>query len=109
MFFYSLFSLHIFLYSDLPKDQDASNRTNSEHRDEKLERLEAGLASARALIREAMAKSKNRTSDLEDADYIPHGEIYRNAYAFHWYHLKHGLFVQYIFVICLFLAHFMLI
>ncbi|KAF8409793.1 hypothetical protein HHK36_005872 [Tetracentron sinense] len=48
----------------------------------KLERLEAGLASARALIRDA-ATNWNQTSALEDPDYVPQGNIYRNAYMFH--------------------------
>ncbi|KAL9384608.1 hypothetical protein Peur_021618 [Populus x canadensis] len=51
--------------------------------DAKLERVEAGLAMARALIREA-AEDNNCTSSLhDDLDYIPRGYIYRNACAFH--------------------------
>ena len=62
------------------------NRTR--HRDEKLERVEAELATARALIRKAISKKLllNQTiSPLEDADYVPQGDIYKNPYAFHWY------------------------
>ncbi|KAM1512672.1 hypothetical protein ACFX1Z_024204 [Malus domestica] len=50
--------------------------------DEDLKKLEAGLAAARALIGEAI-KNPNHTTPLKDADYIPKGDIYRNAYAFH--------------------------
>ncbi|XP_059663950.1 probable glycosyltransferase At3g07620 [Cornus florida] len=51
-------------------------------RDGKLERVEAGLARARSLIRDAMI-NQSRSSPLKDADYVPQGDIYRNAYAFH--------------------------
>ncbi|XP_059661297.1 probable glycosyltransferase At3g07620 [Cornus florida] len=51
-------------------------------RDAKLEGLEASLATARALIRDALI-NQSRSSPLEDSDYVPQGDIYRNAYAFH--------------------------
>ena len=54
-------------------------------RDERLEKVEASLARARALIREAMLNTPNSTSDLQDLDYVPEGNIYRNAHAFHRY------------------------
>ncbi|KAI8008832.1 putative glycosyltransferase [Camellia lanceoleosa] len=54
----------------------------SKKRDAKLKRVEASLAGARALIRNAMI-NQNRSSPLQDLDYIPNGDIYRNAYAFH--------------------------
>eukprot|EP00257_Ricinus_communis_P007753 XP_002524592.2 probable glycosyltransferase At3g07620 [Ricinus communis] len=50
---------------------------------EKLERLEAGLAMARALIKEASSLDQNYTSLHKDIDYVPHGDIYRNSCAFH--------------------------
>ncbi|KAH7533542.1 probable glycosyltransferase At3g07620 [Ziziphus jujuba] len=52
------------------------------HGDENLEKIEARLAGARALIKEAM-KIQNHTKTLQDEDYVPHGELYRNPNAFH--------------------------
>lgn len=50
--------------------------------DEKLGRVEAGLARARALIRDAMI-NQNSSSPLDgDSNYVPEGDVYRNAYAF---------------------------
>lgn len=57
-------------------------RRNKKKRDEKLGRVEARLARARALIRDAVI-NQNRSSPLDgDSDYIPQGDIYLNAYAF---------------------------
>uniref|UniRef100_A0A164WBD8 Exostosin GT47 domain-containing protein n=1 Tax=Daucus carota subsp. sativus TaxID=79200 RepID=A0A164WBD8_DAUCS len=54
-------------------------------RDEKLEKIESGLARARALIKQAAASrlNRSRSSPLKDPDYVPHGDIYKNAYLFH--------------------------
>ncbi|KAL3615334.1 hypothetical protein CASFOL_040995 [Castilleja foliolosa] len=51
-------------------------------RDKKIERIEANLAKARVLIKDAIIKSRNSTPTnlTEDVDYVPSGEIYRNAY-----------------------------
>ncbi|KAJ7964658.1 Exostosin family protein [Quillaja saponaria] len=57
-------------------------RTRKTNGDQKLEKIEAGLARARDLIRETTLK-QNQLTTLEDADYVPQGDIYRNAYAFH--------------------------
>nr|DAD23822.1 TPA_asm: hypothetical protein HUJ06_025285 [Nelumbo nucifera] len=52
----------------------------------KLQRLEANLARARALIRKA---SQNQTSPLQSGeDYIPQGTIYHNAHEFHRSYLE---------------------
>ncbi|XP_052178733.1 probable glycosyltransferase At5g03795 [Diospyros lotus] len=53
----------------------------------KLQRIEAALAKARSLIREA-AQNKNMTSVHQDPDYVPQGPIYRNANAFHRSYLE---------------------
>ncbi|XP_052162265.1 probable glycosyltransferase At5g03795 [Oryza glaberrima] len=56
-------------------------------RDVKLERLELGLAKARATIREAI-QNKDNKPPLTDKDYVPVGPVYRNAYAFHRSYLE---------------------
>ncbi|OMP03963.1 Exostosin-like protein [Corchorus capsularis] len=61
-------------------DQSALRR--GKLRDEKLEKVEASLARARALIREAILNPQS-TLDLKDSDYVPRGDIYRNAHVFH--------------------------
>ncbi|KAK9947506.1 hypothetical protein M0R45_003127 [Rubus argutus] len=50
-----------------------------------LEKKEEGLAEARAAIYKA-ARTRNYTSDIET--FIPRGNIYRNAYAFHQSHIE---------------------
>ncbi|XP_010552074.1 PREDICTED: probable glycosyltransferase At3g07620 [Tarenaya hassleriana] len=60
-------------------------------------KVEKQLASARALIREALS-NPNSSSPLMDKDYVPHGEIYRNPYAFHRsYLLMEKLFKIYVY------------
>ncbi|PNX83521.1 putative glycosyltransferase [Trifolium pratense] len=51
--------------------------------DGNLEKVEASLAKARTLIKQALLRT-NDIVPLEDShDYIPQGDIYRNAFAFH--------------------------
>nr|XP_011457789.1 PREDICTED: probable glycosyltransferase At5g20260 isoform X2 [Fragaria vesca subsp. vesca] len=51
-----------------------------------LERLEEGLAKARASILDAI-RFKNYTSEREET-FIPRGSIYKNPYAFHQSHIE---------------------
>lgn len=51
--------------------------------DGKLERLEAELETARALIKETLTKLNHTSVIEEDADYVPQGDIYNNAHVFH--------------------------
>ncbi|RWR85627.1 putative glycosyltransferase isoform X1 [Cinnamomum micranthum f. kanehirae] len=51
-----------------------------------LERIEVGLARARASIQRAIV-NQNYTSYKEES-YVPRGPIYRNAYAFHQSHIE---------------------
>ncbi|CAI0552166.1 unnamed protein product [Linum tenue] len=54
-------------------------------RDPKLEKVEASLAMARALIKEAAATLNCTASSAlhQDSDYVPYGDVYRNPCAFH--------------------------
>ncbi|XP_020224386.1 probable glycosyltransferase At3g07620 [Cajanus cajan] len=51
--------------------------------DRKLEKVEASLAKARSLIKEALLRTKATVPQEDTHDYIPQGDIYRNAAAFH--------------------------
>ncbi|KAJ3705542.1 hypothetical protein LUZ61_009247 [Rhynchospora tenuis] len=55
---------------------------DSGRRDIKLEKIELGLARARAAIRDVI-QNKSNLANLSDMDYVPIGPVYRNAYAFH--------------------------
>ncbi|KAK3001299.1 hypothetical protein RJ639_021943 [Escallonia herrerae] len=69
--------------SNLVKDLNTESvLRRGKERDEKLERTEAGLARARALIRDATI-DQSSSSSRQDPDYIPRGDIYRNAFVFH--------------------------
>ena len=57
-------------------------------KDEKVKNIEEKLARARALIKAAMRSGNsdhNPSISLEDIDYVPQGNIYKNALAFHRY------------------------
>lgn len=60
-------------------------RREKKKKDENMEKIEAGLSSARALIRETLLINGTNESPYEDADYVPQGNIYRNPHAFHRY------------------------
>lgn len=65
---------------------DESVRKRGKPPDEKLEKVETSLARARALIREAILNTPTNTSHhLQDSDYVPEGNIYKNPHAFHRY------------------------
>lgn len=51
-------------------------------RDQNMVKIEADLATARALIKDAIFKSRDSPPLAQDADYIPRGQIYRNSYVF---------------------------
>jgi hypothetical protein len=52
--------------------------------DRNLEKVEGTLAKARALIKQALLRTNDTVLPLEDShDYVPQGDIYRNAFAFH--------------------------
>lgn len=63
---------------------EKSVRERLRPRDAELERVEAGLARARALIREGTTNWSSISAPV-GADYVPQGDIYRNATAFHRY------------------------
>ncbi|XP_059284190.1 probable glycosyltransferase At3g07620 [Lycium ferocissimum] len=66
-------------------------------KDENMEKIEAGLTKARSLIRETILNGSNE-SPYEDADYVPQGDVYRNAHAFHRsYLLMEKLFKVYVY------------
>ncbi|KAK4429217.1 putative glycosyltransferase [Sesamum alatum] len=50
--------------------------------DKKMERIEAGLGKARASIKDAILRSRYSPPLEQDTDYVPRGDIYRNAYVF---------------------------
>ncbi|XP_028786497.1 probable glycosyltransferase At3g07620 [Neltuma alba] len=78
------------------EDQYVVKRT--EEGDGKLKRLEGELATARALIREAINSRPNDTKALQDSYYVPQGNIYRKASAFHRsYLLMEKLFKVYVY------------
>ncbi|KAL3502609.1 hypothetical protein ACH5RR_037058 [Cinchona calisaya] len=83
---------------NLIKELNAESlRRRGKERDKKMEKIEGGLARARALIREAVSNGSQQLA-VNDADFIPQGEIYRNPYVFHRsYLLMERLFKMFIY------------
>ncbi|XP_021741790.1 probable glycosyltransferase At5g20260 [Chenopodium quinoa] len=63
-----------------------TNTTNNNDDHRSLEKIEDGLARARAAIQEA-SRSQSYTSE-EEQTFIPRGPVYRNPYAFHQSHIE---------------------
>lgn len=62
-------------------DEETTMRRGAE-RDENMVKIEADLATARALIRDAIFNSRDSPPLAQGVDYFPRGEIYRNSYVF---------------------------
>ncbi|KAL1567562.1 putative glycosyltransferase isoform X1 [Salvia divinorum] len=62
-------------------DEETMMRRGNE-RDKNMVKIEADLATARALIKDAIFKSRDSPPLAQDADYFPCGQIYRNSYVF---------------------------
>ncbi|KFK38225.1 hypothetical protein AALP_AA3G084800 [Arabis alpina] len=83
------------LITEKRKRNGSNQGSRSWKRDEKVE---AELATARALIREAQLNPNSTlSSPLKDKDYVPNGDIYRNPYAFHRYLLMEKMFKIYVY------------
>ncbi|KAM0007845.1 putative xylogalacturonan beta-1,3-xylosyltransferase [Helianthus debilis subsp. tardiflorus] len=88
------------LVSKLIKElEDESMLRRNKKRDKNLEKVEAELAGARVSMRDVAGKrNSSLSSPLNDPDYVPNGNIYRNAYLFHRsYLLMEKLFKVYIY------------
>lgn len=69
-----------------------SELRRGKEKDKKLERIEAELSRARALIKYAIVNGNNGShvvQDDEDDAFVLRGDIYRNAYAFRRYIYAH--------------------
>ncbi|KAJ9184045.1 hypothetical protein P3X46_007828 [Hevea brasiliensis] len=64
----------------------AAPSDNAVQLDSRLEEMEAGLARARAAIREA-SRTRNYSSHRKES-FIPRGSVYLNPYAFHQSHIE---------------------
>ncbi|GFP84901.1 probable glycosyltransferase at3g07620 [Phtheirospermum japonicum] len=79
---------------------EKSMSRKKEERDEMVAKVEASLARARMLIKDAVIKSQNSTPPkfTEDVNYVPRGEIYRNAHVFQRsYMLMESMFKIYVY------------
>ncbi|KZV46358.1 hypothetical protein F511_07910 [Dorcoceras hygrometricum] len=79
--------------------EESMRRNDGRERDEKMGRVEAGLVKARASIRDAISDSRRSHAPVvEDQDYVPQGNIYRNAFVFQRsYILMERLFKIYVY------------
>lgn len=69
--------------------KDETFLRRNKKRDKNLEMVEAELAGARVLMRNA-GRSPSSSSRIYDPDYVPIGDIYRNPYQFHRYYYFHS-------------------
>ncbi|KAM7498477.1 hypothetical protein LguiA_022891 [Lonicera macranthoides] len=85
--------------NELIKDLNAeSELRRGKQRDKNLDKVEAGLAKARALIRDATLNQSCSSPLDQVADYVPHGDIYQNPYVFHRsYSLMESIFKIYVY------------
>ncbi|CAI9089766.1 OLC1v1024400C2 [Oldenlandia corymbosa var. corymbosa] len=83
----------------LTRDLNAESlRRRGTKRDVKMEKIESGLARARALIQKTLSGEYHQESSLKDSNYIPHGEIYINPRIFYRsYFLMERLFKIFIY------------
>ncbi|KMT06578.1 hypothetical protein BVRB_7g157490 isoform A [Beta vulgaris subsp. vulgaris] len=82
------------------KLRDAINEVLKDRKkDQKVEIIEVTLGRARSLIKEAIQSRNTSNLFVEDqVDYVPHGNIYKNAFAFHRsYLLMEKMFKIYIY------------
>ncbi|XP_031091718.1 probable glycosyltransferase At3g07620 isoform X2 [Ipomoea triloba] len=78
-----------------------SELRRGKEKDKKLERIEAELSRARALIKDAIVNGNNGSHVVQDEDddnFVLRGDIYRNAYAFQRsYSLMESMFKIYVY------------
>ncbi|CAA0837058.1 Probable glycosyltransferase [Striga hermonthica] len=87
--------------TNLVNELNEKSKSMRRGENKKMAKTEAGLARARALIKDAIIKSRTSQialDDKDDHDYIPRGEIYRNAYVFQRsYMLMESMFKIYVY------------
>ncbi|XP_021861108.2 probable glycosyltransferase At5g20260 [Spinacia oleracea] len=78
---------NISFFTLLKKKLEKKEKKKKKKKKSNLEKLEEGLARARAAIREA-ARTRNYTLKEEVTTFIPRGSVYRNPHAFHQSHIE---------------------